>query len=215
MPHVTLHLTGMINYRKVNCTMRAANGKIYRIEGYGDLPLTFRSSRGEVPLMLCDVAHVPSLSYYLLSLRVATEKGHTYTVNLTSVTAKLKTGETPFFPSVRRLNFLYAYRPGALNDENANSVIAPAPESGNRSIPVDINVVFAAHTRAHEGDLRKTAKQMGVILKGELYKFKGCSMAKGIRMPIPSKTHGQAAKRLFCVFQGFTWTAKISTGRDG
>ena len=37
----------MINYREANATMRAASDKIYPIEGYGDLPLTFQSSRGE------------------------------------------------------------------------------------------------------------------------------------------------------------------------
>ena len=41
---------------------------------------------------------------------------------------------------------------------------------------------------------------MGVTLKGELHECKGCLMAKGIRLPIPSKTHGRATKRLFCVF---------------
>ena len=43
-------------------------------------------------------------------------------------------------------------------------------------------------------------KQMSVTLKRELHKCKGCLMVKGIRMPIPSKTHDQAAKRLFRVF---------------
>ena len=180
--------------------MRTASGKRYPIEGYYDLPLTFRSSSGEVLLLLCNVAHVPSLSYHLLSLRVAADNGHTYTGNKNGVTVKFKTGETLLFPSVGRLNFLYAYRPGALNDENANAVIAPGPEPSNRGTPVDINAFHAAHAHAHEGALRKTAKQMGVTLKGKLHEWKGCSMAKGIRMPIPSKTHGRAAKRLFRVF---------------
>ena len=84
--------------------------------------------------------------------------------------------------------------------ENANAVFAPGPELSNRGTPVDINAFHAAHAHAHKGALRKTAKQMGVALKGELHECKGCSMAKGIRMPVPSKTHGRAAKRLFRVF---------------
>ena len=115
----------MIDYRQANATMRTTSGKRYPIEAYGDFPLTFRSSSGEVPLLLCNVAHVPSLSYQLLSLRVAADNGHTYTGNTTGVTVKFKTGETLFFPSVGRLNVLYAYRPGALIDENANALIAP------------------------------------------------------------------------------------------
>ena len=198
--HMSHSSTGMINYREANATMRTASGKRYPIEGYGDLPLTFRSSSGEVPLLLCNVAHVPSLSYHLLSLIVVADNGHTYTGNKNGVTVKFKTGETLLFPSVGRLNFLYAYRPGALNDENVNAVIAPGPEPSNRGTPVDINAFHAAHAHAHEGALRKTAKQRGVTLKGELHECKGCSMAKDIRMPIPSKTHGRAAKRLFRVF---------------
>ena len=40
----------------------------------------------------------------------------------------------------------------------------------------------------HEGALKKTAKQMGVNLEGEMHECKGCSMAKGLRMSIPKKT---------------------------
>ena len=141
--------------------------------------------------MLCSVAHVPSLSYHLISFRVAVDNGHTYTGNKNGVTVKFQTGEIQFFPSVGKLNFLYANRPGALNGENANAAIAPAPEPSNRVTPVDINAFYAAHAHVHEGALRKTAKQMGVTLKGELHECKGCSMAK---------THGRAAKRLFRVF---------------
>ena len=198
--HMSHSSTGMINYREANATMRTASGKRYPIKGYGDPPLTFRSSSGEVPLLPCNVVHVPSLGYHLLSLRVAADNGHTYTGNKNGVTVKFKTGETLLFPSFGRLNFLYAYRPAALNDEKANVVIAPGPEPSNRGTPVDINAFHAAHALAHEGALRKTAKQMGVPFKGELHECKGCSMAKVIRMPIPSKTHERAAKGLFRVF---------------
>ena len=198
--HMSHSSTGMINYREVNATMRTASGKRYPIKGYGDLPLTFRSSSGEVPLLLCKVAHVPSLSYHQVFLRVAVDSGRTYTGNKNGVTVEFKTGETVFFPSVGRLNFLYAYCPVALIDENTNAVIAPRPEPSNRGTPADINAFHAAHAHAYEGALRKTAKQMGVTFKGELRECKGCSMAKGIRMPIPSKTQGRAAKILFRVF---------------
>ena len=194
--HMSHSSTGMINYREANATMRTASGKRYPIEGYGNLPLTFLSSSGEVPLLLYNVVHVPSLSYHLLSLRVAADNGHTHTGNKNGVTVKFKTGETLFFSLVGRLNFLYAYRSGALNDENANAVIAPVPELSRRSTPVDINAFHATHAYAHEGALRKTVEQMGVTHKGELHECKGCSMAKGIRMPIPSKTHGRAVYAL-------------------
>ena len=38
--------------------MKTVSGTKYTIEGYVDLPLTSRSGRGEVSLLLLDVAHV-------------------------------------------------------------------------------------------------------------------------------------------------------------
>ena len=57
--HMSHSATGMLNYRESNAYMRTASGARYPIGGYGDLPLTFRSSSGNVPLLLCNVAHVP------------------------------------------------------------------------------------------------------------------------------------------------------------
>ena len=66
--------------------------------------------------------------------------------------------------------------------------------------PVNINDFHVAHAHAHEGALRKTTKQMGVTLVGQLHEYKGCSLAKGIRTSIPSKTSNRAVKRLGRVF---------------
>ena len=120
--HISHSSTGIIKYREANATMRKARGKSYPIEGYGDLPLTFRSSSGEAPLLLCDVVHASSLSYH------PTIDIHTYTGKKNGVRVKFSIGETLDFPSVGRLNFLYAYRPGARNNENTNAVIASGPD---------------------------------------------------------------------------------------
>ena len=60
--HMSHSLTGIINYRGPNAYIQTANGARYVIKGYGDLPLTFRSSPSDVPRLLRDVAHVPSLN---------------------------------------------------------------------------------------------------------------------------------------------------------
>ena len=192
--------TGMLNYRETNAFMRTASGKRFPIEGYGDLPLTFRSSKGELSVLLQNVAHVPSLSYHLFSLRAAADNGHTYTGTRKGVTLHLSSGETLFFPSVGRLNFLYSYRSGALVDESASAVFAPGFMPNNRDIPIDMNNFHVAHAHAHEGALRKTAKQLGITLEGKMHECKGCSLAKGIRMSVPSKTENRAVKRLSRVF---------------
>ena len=44
--------TGMMNYRESNAYVRTASGVRYPIAGYGDLHLTFRSSTGDVPMLL-------------------------------------------------------------------------------------------------------------------------------------------------------------------
>ena len=94
--------------------------------------------------------------------------------------------EKPFCPSVGRLSFLYAYRPNALVDETTSATIAPGPMPNNRDTPTDINDFHVAHAHAHEGALRKNAKQMGVTFIGKIHECKCCSLAKGIRMSIPS-----------------------------
>ena len=194
--------TGIINYRESNAYMRTASGARYPIEGYGDLPLTFRSSSGNLPPLLRNVAHIPRLNYYLLSLRVVADKGNSYTGTHEGVAVFFSTGDTLFFPSVGRLNFLYAYRPGMLVDETANANIAPGLTPSNRDTPVDINDFHVAHAHAHGGALRKTDKQMDVTLKRKLHECTGCSMAKGICMSIPSKTNSREHKRQYRVFVG-------------
>ena len=134
--HMSHSATGMLNYRGSNAYMRTASGSRYPIEGYGHLPLTFRSSFGDIPLLLRNVAHVPKLNYHLLSLRAVADSGHSYTGTQEGVTVFFSTGDTLFFSSVGRLNFLYAYRPGMLVDEIANATNAPGLSPSNVTPPL-------------------------------------------------------------------------------
>ena len=94
---------------------------------------------------------------------------------------------------MRRPNFLHAYRPGTPTDETANATIAPTTTtSGHKT--VDIEDFHVAHSHAHEGALKNTAKQMGANLEGEMHECKGFSMAKGLRMSIPKKMDNRAVK---------------------
>ena len=110
------------------------------------------------------------------------------------------TGGTLFLPLVGGLNFLYAYRPGMLIGETTNASTASGPTPSNRDTPFNINDFHVAHAHAHEAALRKTAKQMGVTLEGKLNECKGCSMAEGVRMSMPSKTDSREDKVLSRVF---------------
>ena len=67
--HMSHSSTGWINYHEAYATIPTASGKRYPIEDYGNLPAAFRSSSGEVPLLLCDIAHFtkPQLQPFFLS----------------------------------------------------------------------------------------------------------------------------------------------------
>ena len=122
-------------------------------------------------------------------MRAVANNGHAYTGNNEGVTVFFSTGEALFFPSVGRLDFPYAYRPGMIVDETANATIAPGPTPSIRNAPVAISDFHVTHTRAHERALRKMVKQMVVTLGRELHECKGCSMAKGITCPFhPRRT---------------------------
>ena len=112
----------MINCRESNAVLRTAGGARYPIEGYGVLSLTFRSSSGNIPLLLRNLEHVSSLNYHLLALRAVVNKGHTYTSNHVGVIVFFSTRDTLFSPCVGRLNYPYTYRPGMLVEETANTM---------------------------------------------------------------------------------------------
>ena len=90
--HMSCSSTGMFNCRESNATLRTTSGGKCPTEGYGDLPLTLRSSSGDVPLLLRNVAYVPSLSYHLLSLRAIAES-----IRSSGITLHFSSGETLFF----------------------------------------------------------------------------------------------------------------------
>ena len=62
------------------------------------------------------------------------------------------------------------------------------------STAVDINGFHCSHGRKHKDLLRKTAKQIGVKLQGQLAPYQGCSKAKGTKMPVELVTHTRAVK---------------------
>ena len=69
---------GLTNYRKCSRPLGLANGGTISIADYGDLTVAFRSDNGWVHVKLHDVAHIPLLSYNVISLPYLALKGHTY-----------------------------------------------------------------------------------------------------------------------------------------
>ena len=191
--NMTPNSDGLTCYRECSRPLGLANGEEITIVGYGDLTVDFRTNHGWVRVEMNDVAHVPQLSYNLISLPSMAQKGHTYTGDKNGVTLELKGGKTVFFPVVGRLCRQYGYRPKAANNmvDSACAVIAPGKVK-TPNLPPDINILHCTFGHAHEGLLKKTATQQGIAYSGELHECRGCSMAKGLRKPIARSTHTRA-----------------------
>ena len=94
---VTCNMTpdadGFTNYKECSRPLVLANGGTTSIAGYGELTVAFCSDNG---VKLHDVAHIPLLSYNLISLPYLALKGQTYEGDKNGVTLELKGGKTPY-----------------------------------------------------------------------------------------------------------------------
>ena len=186
--NMTPNSDGLTCYRECSRPLGLANGEEITIVGYGDLTVDFRTNQGWVRVEMNDVAHVPQLSYNLISLPSMAQKGHTYTGDKDGVTLELKGGKTVFFPLVGKLCRLYGYRPKTANNmvDTACTTIAPG-KTKTPTTPTDINILHCTFGDTHEVLLKK--ERQGVNPSGELHECRGCSMAKGPRKPIARSTH--------------------------
>ena len=141
-----------------------------------------------------NVAHVPGLSHHLLSLRRIADAGNKYVSTREGIrTVFAKSGGEIFVPSCGQLNGLFGYRTDRCSGENVHAVIASRARS-NPPTADDINEFHCSHGHMHEDLLRKTAKQIGVKLQGQLGLCQGCLEVKGLRKAVKSFTYTLAAK---------------------
>lgn len=127
--YVSCSSTGIFNCHDSNISMRTTSGEKCPIKGYGDVPLTLRSTSSKVSLSLRNVEHVPSLSCHLVSLRAIAVKDHTSCEDHEKITLYFSRGEALRFPSIGKHNFLYVYQLGTTIDKTFNTVIVPTPVS--------------------------------------------------------------------------------------
>ena len=94
------------------------------------------------------------------------DAGNCYTGTSKVITTKVSTsGDVIFPPSIGQFNDLYDYRTDKPN-EQAHAVVSPRAISSPQG--VNINDLPCFHGHSHETFMRKTAKQIGVKLEGEL-----------------------------------------------
>ena len=179
---------GLTNYRECSRPLGLANGEEISIVGYGDLTVSFCTDHGWIRVEMNDVAHVPQLSYNLISLPSMTQKGHTYTGDKDGVTGdkdgvtlKLKGGETVFFPLVGKLCRQYGYRPEAAGSMvgTACATIAPgkakAPTNSQHS-PLHVRP-HSRGTTQKDGDTAKDRLQRGTSRVPGMFDGKGAAEA--------------------------------------
>ena len=196
--NMTPDADGLTNYRECSRPLGLANGEEISIVGYGDLTVNFRTDPRWVRVKMNDVAHVPQLSYNLISLPSMTLKGHTYTGDKDGVTLKLKGGETVFFPLVGKLCRQYGFRPEAAGSMVGTACATIAPGKAKApTTPTDINILHCTFGHTHEVLLKK--EQQGVNPSGKLHKCRGCPTAKGLWKFTAKSTHTGADT--LCLFR--------------
>ena len=109
--HMTPDADGLTNYREYSRPLGLADRRKLSIAGYGDLTVAFRYNDSWVHIKLHDVAHIPLLSYNLVSFTSLAQEGHPSAVEESGEALKLKGGGTVQLPSIGKLYRQYGYRP--------------------------------------------------------------------------------------------------------
>lgn len=125
-----------------------------------------------------NVAHVPSLGYTLLWLRVAAIRRHEYAGGRKRPHFVFRVREVDGFPLGLYANSSVCFSTWYASVELANAAIAPGHMI---ETPVtDTKYSHCAHGHSHQGALRKTATQVAVPLEQALRSSEECDVAWGL-----------------------------------
>ncbi|CAM9745032.1 unnamed protein product, partial [Sphacelaria rigidula] len=196
----------MTDYRKCSGrVLRCAGGGTYPIVGRRNLALYLRSYGRDMVLHVKNANHAPCVRHHLFSLTAMSNAGHTYIGSSNGFRVELKSGNTLKIPRQHRQLIMYVHRisPNG-HDKHASECAVIAPGKLPNPQVEDINEIHSKHAHVHEDLLRRTAKQLGVELRGELRPCRGCSEGKGLRQPILRSTHTRAVEPASRVFVDLT-----------
>ncbi|CAN0298119.1 unnamed protein product, partial [Discosporangium mesarthrocarpum] len=199
--HMTFSLKGMFDLDPVSKPMITATGDEYAIEGFGTLSLVFVVDEGVEPLVKLEhVAYAPHLSYNLHSMKVAAERGHSFTTDASAVKHKA------FMAMTYRKKPLQSISLGA-------AVLTPGHSPGTT---VDINLFHCAFGHSHGVALWKTATRLKdgkeIPLVGKLETCSGCALGKSICKAVPSFTHNRVVSLFARVFVDLSGRKPTSLG---
>ena len=181
------------------------DGERLPVACYGDLDLVLHCERygkpwSNVRVTLKNVAVVPGIWFDLISFNQIQE---THLVLLDKEGAHIL-GSKIFFTKHANENYVQATKvahhgspavclnPGMPATTVPSATVPPAMAAAvlrpGATTSADINDRHASLGHAHEGNLRETAKQMGIRLTGTLVPCSECAVAKGIRRSVSRST---------------------------
>ena len=153
---------GLTNYRECSRPLGLAGRRKTSITGSGDLTVAFRSNDSWVHVKLHDVAHLPLLSYNLVSITSLAQEGHPSAVEKSGVTLKLKKEGMVQFSLIGKLCRQYGYLPEAtgMMVDTACAVISPGQAKATTT-PTGINLFHCTkgHTTRHCSSKRRSSNE--------------------------------------------------------
>ena len=205
------------------------DGERLPVECYGHLDLVLHCERYEKPwsnvwVTLKNVAGVPGILLDLISFNQIQE---THLVLLDKESAHIL-GSRIIFPKHANGNYVQATKgghhgspavclsPGMPATTVPSATVPPAMAAAvlrpGVSTSMDINDLHASLGHAHEGNLRETAKQMGIRLAGTPVPFYECATAKRIRQGVSRSTARRAIRPLELLYGDLSGAMPASTG---
>ena len=206
-----------------------ANGKRLPVACYGDLDLVLHCERygkpwSDVRVTLKNVAVIPGIWFNLISF---TQIQEAHPILLDKEGAHVL-GRRILFTKHANGNYVQATTVAY----DGSSAICLSPEMPATTVPsatappamaaavlrpgattsTDINDLHVSLGHAHEGNLRETAKQMGIRVTGTLVPCSECAAAKGIRRSVSRSTARRATKPLELLYGDLSGAMPASTG---
>ena len=204
------------------------DGERLPVECYGDLDLIFHCERYGKPwskdwVTLKNVAVVPGIWFDLIFFNQIQE---THPVLLDKEGVHIL-GSRILLTKHAKRNYVQATKvahhgspavclnPGMPATIVPSATVPPAMAAAvlrpGVSTFIDINDLHASLGYAHEGNLRETAKQMGVRLTGTLVPCSECAAAKGIRQGVSRSTARRATRLLELLYGNLSDARPAST----
>ena len=205
------------------------DGERLPVACYGDLDLvlhceTYGKPWSNVRVTLKNVAVVPGIWFDLISFNqiqeahpVLLDKGGAHILGSRILFTKHASGNYVQATKVAHVGSpAVCLNPGMPATTAPSATVPPAMAAAvlrpGATTSADINHLRVSLGHAHDGNLRETAKQMGIRATGTLVPCSECAVAKGIRRSVSRSTAWRATKPLELLYGDLSGAMPASTG---